>query len=104
MANTTRSRLGGLGVVAQHGPAYMADNGRKGATALDRRIAAEAGIPDGLPDAEYQARLAAARSAYYIRLAEARWSRVADSKARAIVRRDLDLATASAEAALADEV
>lgn len=103
MSNATRSRLGGLGLVASHGPAYMADTGRKGATALDRRIAREAGIPDGLPEAEYQARLAAARSAYYIRLADARWSRKVNRTAEGIVRRDLDLAQASAEAALEEE-
>jgi hypothetical protein len=100
MSRETARRLGGLGDVAKHGPAYMAAKGRKGATGLDRRIAAEAGIPDGLPEAEYQARLAAARTAYYIRLAEARWSKAAAAKARAIVKRDLNAAQASAEAAL----
>lgn len=74
MPNRTRSRLGGLGLVAAHGPGHMADNGRKGATGLDRRIALAAGIPDDLPEAEYAARLAAARSAYYVRLAERRWA------------------------------
>jgi hypothetical protein len=97
----TRARLGGLTRVVKGPP--MAATGTLGANALDRRIAAEAGIPDGLPPEEYLSRLSAARSAYYVRLAEARWSKAADRKARAIVRRDLDLATASAEAALAEE-
>jgi hypothetical protein len=73
MTRHTRARLGGLGKVIAVGSAGMADMGRLGATALDRRIAAEAGIPEDAPD--YASRLAAARSAYYIRLAEGRWSR-----------------------------
>lgn len=75
MDNETRARLGGLGVVARQGTDHMARLGGLGRTALDRRIAAEAGIPDGLPEAEFAARLAAARRAYFIRLAERRWSR-----------------------------
>ena len=74
MSNRTRSRLGGFGLVAAHGPDHMADMGRKGRSALDARIAKAAGIPDDLPEAEYLARLAAARSAYYVRLAERRWA------------------------------
>ena len=45
------------------------------ARGLDRKIAAAAGIPDDLPADEYAARLKAARTAYYIRLANERWSR-----------------------------
>jgi hypothetical protein len=53
----------------------MAAIGRRGGAALDARIAREAGIPDGLPEEEYRARLKAARTAYYIKLSEARWGR-----------------------------
>ena len=48
-----------------------------GAAALTS-IAREAGIPEDLPltdPAEYGRRLKAARTAYYIRLSEARWRR-----------------------------
>jgi hypothetical protein len=73
MTNERRARLGGLTVVATRGPDHMAAVGRAGQTALDVRIAADAGIPPDAPD--YAARLKAARSAYMIRLAERRWSR-----------------------------
>jgi len=73
----TRSTLGGLEVVAQRGSGHMAAIGRQGSEALDRRIAAAAGIPPDAPD--YAVRLKAARTAYYIRLshkaAEARTRR-----------------------------
>lgn len=78
MTAQRRARLGGLTVVASLGPDHMADVGRRGRTALDARIAREAGIPDGLPVTEFQARLSAARSAYFIRLAERRWARAKD--------------------------
>ena len=84
MSNRTRARLGGLAKVARHGTDHMVAQGRKGAEALDLRIARDAGIPEDLrltdPD-EYARRLKAARTAYYIRLSEARWSR-AGSRAR----------------------
>jgi len=73
MTPTARARLGGLGVVATRGADHMADLGRLGQGGLDRRLAAEAGIPEGAPD--YQARLDAARKAHFVRLAEARWAR-----------------------------
>jgi hypothetical protein len=74
MTNARRARLGGLTVVANRGTDYMAQVGRAGQSALDRRIAETAGIPPDAPD--YEARLKAARSAHFIRLAESRWSRV----------------------------
>lgn len=77
MPSETRARLGGLEVVARNGPGHMAETGRKGRAALDARIAREAGIPEGLSEADYQARLGAARRAYFVRLAEARWGRPA---------------------------
>ena len=73
MSREMSGRLGGLTTVASHGPGHMAAVGRRGGEALDRRIAVMAGISDTLPPAEYQARLKAARTAYYLRLAEARW-------------------------------
>lgn len=72
MTKTRRARLGGLTVVATHGPDHMTTIGRVGQTKLDDRIAREAGIPADAPD--YAARLKAARSAHFIRLAERRWS------------------------------
>ena len=75
MSTRTRARLAGLSNVAKNGSAHMAAVGRLGATALDRRIAQDAGIPDDLPEEEYRVRLKAARTAHYIRMAEARWSR-----------------------------
>lgn len=75
MDDSTRAKLGGLGVVASRGTGHMAGIGRAGQSGLDRRLAAEAGIPDDLPREEYQARLDAARSAHFTRLAAARWSR-----------------------------
>ena len=84
MSNRNRSRLGGLAKVARHGTEHMAAQGRRGAEALDLRIAREAGIPDDLrqgdPD-EWARRLKAARTAYYLRLSNARWSR-AGSRAK----------------------
>ena len=63
----TRSALGGLEVVARRGTRHMAAIGALGAAGLDSRIADEAGIPADAPD--YEVRLAAARKAYFIRLA-----------------------------------
>ena len=74
MSNSTRARLGGLGLVTRHGPDHMEAIGRLGASALDRRIAKSAGIPDDIPEEEYRARLKAARTAHYIRMAEKRWA------------------------------
>jgi len=74
MTNERRARLGGLTVVANRGPDHMTTIGRVGQSALDARIAREAGIPPEAPD--YAARLKAARSAHFIRLAERRWSKV----------------------------
>jgi hypothetical protein len=73
MTNERRARLGGLTVVATRGADHMTEIGRSGQSALDRRLATEAGIPVDAPD--YEARLKAARSAHFIRLAERRWSR-----------------------------
>jgi len=71
MPHATRVRLGGLSVVAKRGTEHMAAIGRRGGAALDARIAREAGIPEDAPD--YEERLKAARTAYYIKLSEARW-------------------------------
>jgi len=46
----------------------MAAIGRRGAEALDRRIALAAGISADLPPEEYARRLRAARRAHYTRL------------------------------------
>jgi len=54
--------------------------GRRGGSALDVRIARDAGIPDGLTPEDYAARLKAARTAYYLRLAEKRWGRKAAAR------------------------
>lgn len=71
MSKRTRARLAGLGTVARHGPGHMAAMGRRGAAKLDAKIARDAGIPEDDPN--YAARLKAARTAYYIRMAERRW-------------------------------
>lgn len=68
MSPETRSSLGGLEVLVRRGTVHMATIGRRGSVGLDRRIAADAGIPDDLTPAEYALRLAAARRAYFIRL------------------------------------
>lgn len=60
-------------MVAKKGTGHMAAIGRRGGAALDARIAREAGIPIDAPD--YAERLKAARTAYYVRLSEARWGR-----------------------------
>jgi hypothetical protein len=77
MSPSTRGRLAGLTNVARHGPGHMSLVGRMGATALDARIARDAGIPSppDITEEEYRARLKAARTAYYIRMAERRWSK-----------------------------
>lgn len=80
MTNETRARLGGLEVVVRRGPEYMQAIGRQRRAGLDRRIAADAGIPDDLPPDQYATRLKAARSAYFIRLAGRRWSAAAQEE------------------------
>lgn len=72
MTPARKARLGGLTVVALHGPDHMTTIGRVGQSRLDVRIAREAGIAPDAPD--YEARLKAARSAHFIRLAEKRWA------------------------------
>lgn len=66
MSHAARGRLGGLETIKRHGTEAAAKGGRKGAATLDARIAADAGIPPDAPD--YDIRLKAARSLYYIRL------------------------------------
>jgi hypothetical protein len=73
MDNETRARVAGLTSAARQGSDHMAELGRRGRAALDRRIARDAGIPDGLAPADYAARLALARKAHYIRLNVYRW-------------------------------
>jgi len=75
MSRASTARLGGLAVVVKHGPAYMAELARARHSSLDRQIAAEAGIPGDLTPEDFAARLAAARRAYFIRLAHKRWDR-----------------------------
>ena len=75
MPLATRARLGGLAIVAGRGPDHLAAIGREGGHGLDRRIAREAGINESLPPEEYARRLKAARTAYYVRLAERRWGK-----------------------------
>ena len=88
MSAHTRARLAGLSNVARNGPGHMAAVGRLGATKLDERIAREAGIPTppDIPEDEYRARLKAARTAYYIRMAERRWSKAHGGRGTGAVR------------------
>lgn len=75
MSNRERAKVGGLTKLVRHGSEAYQAMGRKGAAALDARIARDAGIPDTLPPEEFAIRLRAARRLYYMRLAEGRWSR-----------------------------
>lgn len=59
--------------MVRHGSPHFKALSAAGRSKLDERIAREAGIPDGLEPREYEARLAAARSAHFLRLAELRW-------------------------------
>jgi hypothetical protein len=70
MSPAQRARLAGLTVLARHGPTHMATIGARGQSALDRRIALEAGIPDNAPD--HAVRLAAAKRVYFTRLRKRR--------------------------------
>ena len=65
-----RARLGGLTILATHGPSHMARIGAAGQDGLSRRIAAQYGIPEDAPD--YLVRLEAARRLYFTDLRRSR--------------------------------
>jgi len=73
--------------MTRHGTDHMKMLSAAGRSKLDQKIAREAGIPDDLPPAEYEARLSAARSAWGLRMAQKRWSqprptKISDRKAK----------------------
>jgi hypothetical protein len=61
--------------VARQGTDNRRQRSAEGRAKLDAKLAREAGIPDDLPPAEYAARLKAARSAWGLRMAQARWTK-----------------------------